>query len=527
MENKLKNNKTFVQKMFSFFGIKGKKEQKVLKKSFNAARNSRLKTSFFSVSTGSDVNSDIFTDGYQLMKIAREFEKNNAYVRKYLNAMVNNVVGPTGFNLSVKGYDYKPELKDGKTVYNKVYDEFASNLVAENFWEWTKKKYCDLSKTFSFNEICELTVRQLFRDGEVLIIKHKGGKELNKWGFALQLINIERLDRKYNGINPKNGNRIVMSVELDENNRKVAFYLQKTIVSAVPGINQKLDGSNYTRIEANDCIYLYKATDAEQIRGYSPLVAGLETLENLEGYQEAELINARASAGKMGFFISNEQEVNQLDIADREDDDGNFISEVEPGTFHVLPKGYDFKENNPNYPQSYDKFIKANLRTVASAFNISYEDLSNDRESVNYSSIRAGLVQDREIYKAIQNFLIENMLDDIYEDWLKNAILNKAIVFPNGAILQFEKFEKFKQHQFRGRGFAWVDPLKDITASIEAVKFGLSSRKREAEKLGIDLNEVFDELAEEKLLAESKGLNLENSENIMATINQVNNISSE
>ena len=526
MENKVINKNTFIKKMFDFLGIKGKKEQKIIKKSFNAARNSRLKANYFSVSTGSDINSDIFTDGYQLMKTAREFEKNNAYVRKFLNTMVNNIVGPTGFNLSVKGYDYKPETKDGKTVYNKVLDEVGSNLIQESFWEWTKRKYCDLSQTFTFNEICELTTRQLFRDGEVLIIKHKGGKELNKWGFALQMVNMERLDRKYNGINLKNGNRIVMSVKLDKNNRKVAFYLQKVIVSAVPGINQKLEGSNYERIEASDCIYLYKATDSEQIRGYSPLVAGLETLENIEGYQEAELINARASAGKMGFFISNNEQVNQLDIADKEDEEGNFISEVEPGTFHVLPKGYDFKENNPNYPQSYGNFIKANLRTVASAFNISYEDLANDRESVNYSSIRAGMVADREVYKAVQNFLIDNMLDDIYEDWLKNAILNKAIVFPNGAILQFEKFDKFKQHQFRGRGFAWVDPLKDITASIEAVKFGLSSRKREAEKLGIDLNEVFDELAEEKQLAESKGLNLENSDNIMATINSVNNVSS-
>ena len=521
----MENKKNLLNKMFSFLGIKQKEEKKIIKRSFNVAKNNRLNSSFFQIS--SNINNDIFTDGYKLMLLAREAEKNNPFVLKYLNSMVNNVIGPTGFNLSVKGVDYKQENKDGKINYIKTYDEVGNLVVQDGFWDWAKRKNCDLSKSFSLNEICQLSVRLLFRDGEVLIVKHKGDKKLNKYGFSLQLINIERLDRLYNSINTKNGNRIVMSIELDENNRKVAFYIKKINNSVIPGLNEKIDTNNYIRISAEDCIYLYKSKDAEQIRGFSPLVAGLETLEHLDGYQEAELVNARASAGKMGFFIANNEEVNRLDIADKEDEDGNFISEAEPGTYHVLPKGYDFKENNPNYPQSYASFIKANLRTVASAFNISYEDLANDRENVNYSSIRAGLVIDREIYKEIQNFLIENMLDDIYDEWLKNAILNKALIFPNGVPISFEKYDKFKNHQFRGRGFAWVDPLKDITASIEAVKFGLSSRKREAEKLGIDLNEVFDELMEEKKLAETKGLNLENTENIMSKINNINNISSD
>ena len=64
----------------------------------------------------------------------------------------------------------------------------------------------------------------------------------------------------------------------------------------------------------------------------------------------------------MGFFISNDTNVDRLDVADEETEDGEFISEVEPGTFHVLPNGYDYKENNTNYPATYDKFVKTNLR---------------------------------------------------------------------------------------------------------------------------------------------------------------------
>jgi len=155
---------------------------------------------------------------------------------------------------------------------------------------------------------------------------------------------------------------------------------------------------------------------------------------------------------------------------------------------------------------------------LASAWNISYEDLSNDRENVNYSSIRAGLVNDRDVYKAIQSFIIEKFLCVVYEEFLKNGILNKAIKKADGKILTINELEKYSVHQWRGRGFAWVDPQKDISASISAVSFGLSSRQREAEKLGIDLFEVFDELAQEKQLHSSVGLNLNNADNILQSL---------
>ena len=515
MEQK-ENKNTFLTRLGSFLGL-SKKEQKILKKSFNIAKNNRLNNSF-NVSR-SDINSDVYTDGYRLMTIARDYEKNNPFVRKFLNVMVSNVVGATGFTLFVRGADYKPETIDGKTQYKQIIDEYANKIVQDGFWDWTKKGNCDTSGVLSLQEIEELMIRQLIRDGEFLIVKHKGGRELNKWGFKLQLINNERFDRLLNGINPKTNNKIIMNVEIDDNGKRIAYYICKTIVSVVPGMQQpakkQTDLGNYIRIEASDCLHIFKATDAEQLRGYSHLVAGLETLEHLEGYQEAELVNARASAGKMGFFISNGQNVNELDIADYETEEGNFISEVEPGTFHVLPQGYDYKENNPNYPQTYDKFVKVNLRTVASAFNISYEELANDRENVNFSSIRAGMISDREIFKSLQTFLIENVLDNIYEEWLKNALLNKAIVFPNGAVLNFDKYDKFKVHQWRGRGFPYVNPEQDINASIKAVAFGLSSRQREAEKLGIDIQEIFDELSWENQLAKSKGINLSNAENVL------------
>ena len=100
------------------------------------------------------------------------------------------------------------------------------------------------------------------------------------------MLDVTRLDRKYNGVNPKTNNRIIMSVEIDDFNRPIAYYIKKHIDSVIPGVNRDLNGSEYIRLNADDVFYLYKATDSEQIRGYSQLVAGLETLENLNDYQD-------------------------------------------------------------------------------------------------------------------------------------------------------------------------------------------------------------------------------------------------
>ena len=185
-----KNNKNFFKNLFNIFG---KKEQPKTK-NFNVARKHRLNNNGFLSSCKSDINSDVFTDGLKLLEIARDSEKNNPFTRKFLNAIVNNVVGPNGFNLSIKGMD-KDKL-----------DSKNNKFIESQFWEFTKSKNHKFSKRFSLYEMLELISRQLYRDGEVLVIKHRGGKELNNWGFALQMLDVTRLDRKYNGINPKTNN---------------------------------------------------------------------------------------------------------------------------------------------------------------------------------------------------------------------------------------------------------------------------------------------------------------------------------
>ena len=68
--------------------------------------------------------------------------------------------------------------------------------------------------------------------------------------------------------------------------------------------------------------------------------------------------------------------------------------------------------------------------------------------------------------------------------------------------------EKFSQHEFLARRWAWVDPLKDVQASIEAIDNGLSDPYQIAAQQGIDAEDVLDAIKRYQDLIKEKGIEL-------------------
>ena len=85
------------------------------------------------------------------------------------------------------------------------------------------------------------------------------------------------------------------------------------------------------------------------------------------------------------------------------------ISEFEPGMWKYLEPGQNVSVPNISSPdQQYEMFVKNKVRRFASGFGCSYETLSRDFSETNYSSSRLSLLEDREHWKVIQSYLIEN-----------------------------------------------------------------------------------------------------------------------
>jgi len=69
-----------------------------------------------------------------------------------------------------------------------------------------------------------------------------------------------------------------------------------------------------------------------------------------------------------------------------------------------------------------------------------------------------------------------------------------------------EKYEKFNAATWQPRGWAWVDPVKDFQASIMAINAGLKTASSVAAEQGMDIEDVYLQLAQEQAMREKLGI---------------------
>ena len=69
--------------------------------------------------------------------------------------------------------------------------------------------------------------------------------------------------------------------------------------------------------------------------------------------------------------------------------------------------------------------------------------------------IRAGLLEEREEWKSIQNWFIDAVMQPVFDEWLNYALLSGALNLPAA------KYDKFSAIEWKPRRWQWVGPLMD------------------------------------------------------------------
>jgi lambda family phage portal protein len=229
----------------------------------------------------------------------------------------------------------------------------------------------------------------------------------------------------------------------------------------------------------------------------------INRLNQVGAYEEAELIAARIASSKMGFYTSEDGDSYTGD----EDGDGNLLMDMEPGAMEELPAGMNFTAFDPQHPTSaYQAFIKTALRGAASGLNVAYNTLANDLEGVNFSSIRSGVLEEREQWRTIQSWVSQQLCRPVYRAWLVQALTTQALPLPQ------RKYEKFTRVDWQPRGWAWVDPLKDQQANKLAIDLGVMSRAEVSASRGVDFEDTLAQLKVENELLKTYGITVEQVE---------------
>jgi lambda family phage portal protein len=123
-------------------------------------------------------------------------------------------------------------------------------------------------------------------------------------------------------------------------------------------------------------------------------------------------------------------------------------------------------------------------------------------EAVSYSSIRQGLLEERDQWRVVQGWMIEHFCEPVYLRWLRNALDFGAVPLPGN------KYFKFSATQWVPRGWQWVDPRSEAEAQIVAINNGLMTRTQALAERGLDIEDVLRERAAEEELIASVGVTL-------------------
>lgn len=445
-------------------------------RSFAAAQLSRLTESW--LATREQINNELRNDLDKLRSRARDLEKNNDFARRFLEMVETNVIGDTGARLMSL-----VENRPGEP------DELARGAIEAGWERWARLGICEMSGRKSFVELCWEIVRGTARDGEYLLQEVVGAGAKNDFGYALRVIDVDRiatfLDR-----DPEPGrNAIRCGIEVDADSRPVRYWLRS--------------GGSYSRnvtpLDAGEVLHRFRGQFSDQPRGIPWMHAAMLSMHYAGEFALSALLAAKYGADHLGFFVTPD---GSTPLVGETQPDGTKITTTAPGTWDTLPVGTDVREMSSKYPSdTFDPFMRAANRRMASGLNVSYPALCNDHADLNYNSIRATQADDRDQWRKYQRWFAENWLDPLFDRWLTFSLINGALTMPNGSALPFTKADKFRARRWQFRGWASNDPLKDVQAARASIEYGLDSRTAYAARSGRDIEDVMAELARETALA--------------------------
>jgi len=396
----------------------------------------------------------------------------NEYVAHFVNMLQRNVVGSTGIVLQAQIKNRKGKL-----------DKLANASVEEAYKDWSKKANFDVSGRLCNREFQRLVMSCLATDGEVIIRKHRGF-EHSRYMFGVEIIDSTLLDVELNE-SLRNGNVVRMGVELDKYRRPVRYYFKNVDTRTQHGLS--LDG-RYTVVDAGEIIHCYENRFTNQTRGIPLIATALMRSGMLDGYEDAAVVAARIGASKLGWWKTP---TGDQYLGDDIDEDGAIIDEAEPGVMGQVAGDAELVEWNPRYPNTdHAQFMKICLRGMAAGLNVGYNTLANDYEGVNYTSLRASAIDEREIWKLLQDRLIEDIMQPLYDEWLEIQLGIGTLKVKGSALPAFAA-DKYKQVRFQGRRWPWVDPQKDIDASIKAIDRNMTTVTRVIRERGDDPEQVW------------------------------------
>lgn len=408
---------------------------------------------------------------------ARYFVANNAWAANGVNALVTGLVGAGIVPASAHPDDAT------RTEIGTALNAWANRADAEG-----RTNLYGLQASMA---------RDLVIDGEAFAVLETGAEGLRIRRVPAEMVN-EADTREL-----ADGGYVVAGVEFDASGRRVAYHVlpdRPTSVFASVGPS--------VRVPTERVLHVMQPLGPGQVRGVSWLAPVLLKLAELDALEDALLVGAKVAALHAGFLI-DQNGTGSLPVEG--DQRGSVLeSGLEPGTLRFLPQGYDIKFSTPQHAQQTAEFVSHQIRAVAAGLGVPAHLVSGDLRDANYGSLRAGMIAFRQRLEAIQfNCLIPQFCAPVFERAVTSLILSGELAAPD--------FERDPAAHLAAEHYPpampWLDPAKDVKATIDAIDAKLMSRRQAVAERGYSVEALDREIAADR--ARESALNLTESANVL------------
>jgi lambda family phage portal protein len=452
----------------------------VLQRSYEGARTGRRTEGWVTAATSA--NAEIGPGLLRLRDRSRDLVRNNAWAAKAMQAITTNLVG-TGIVPRARAAE--PETA---ALADRLWSRFTATADADGLTD--------------LYGIQALAVRAMAESGEVLVRLRERREEDPGSGpgqarlavpLQLQLLEADHLDAGRTGDLP-DGGFVLQGIEHDPLGRRRAYWLFPVHPGEVASFRRTTLQS--VPVPARAVLHLFERQRPGQVRGVPWLAPVLLRLRDLDEYDDAELVRKKIEAC-FAAFVTGDEDGETLGAAST-DARGRRVESFEPGMIEYLAPGKDVKFATPSSAGGYDSYLRVQLHAVAAGLGLTYELLTGDLSQVNYSSIRAGLLEFRRRMEALQwQLLVPGFCEPVWRRFV--AVAQATGALPDGEITA----------EWTAPRFEAVDPLKDVQADVLAVRAGLMSLREAIARAGYDPASVLAEIAATNAELDALGLVLD------------------
>ena len=338
--------------------------------------------------------------------------------------------------------------------------------------KWTRfVETSDAEGRLDFYGQQRLAGRTIFESGEALAVwtpvARRGDIE---WTVAI--LEPDFLDTGKTGPT-SSGGMVIQGVEFNAGGQRVAYWIFERHPGDRFGFSGATGGLTSKRIDAQFIDHMFEQLRPGQVRGVPWLAPVALTLLDLKDLAEAELVRKKLEACITGVVTSPNPEEDPTVGKPLTDADGNTIDRMSPGMWLHASAGNDVEFMAPPPSEGLVEHMRERLHAVAAGCGLTYYQLTGDLSDANYSSMRGGVVEFRQLLDGWQSDLMVQPFCRPAWNRVQGSAAPRARYIPPAR--------------------PWVDPANDIKAKIAAIANYLESPQDVISSQGEDPEDQLDE----------------------------------